>query len=103
MSVKCYRQGNIVTTYISYTGILPKGIIGLSPSGVSGITIPDGFRPNNDAYGSYVGVAGASVYEADNGRYRISTDGAIYHGCTDESYHERIVTITYHTDDPIPN
>lgn len=103
MSVKCYRQGNIVTTYISYTGTLPKGIIGLSPSGVSGITIPEGFRPNNDAYGSYVGVAGTSVYEADNGRYRISTDGTIYHGCTDESYHERHVTITYHTDDPIPN
>lgn len=103
MSVKCYRQGNIVTTYISYTGTLPKGIIGLSPSGVSGITIPEGFRPNNEAYGSYVGVAGTSVYEADNGRYRISTDGTIYHGCTDESYHERNVTITYHTDDPIPN
>lgn len=102
MSVKCYRQGNIVTTYISYTGILPKGIIGLSPSGVSGITIPDGFRPNNDAYGSYVGVAGDSVYKADNGRYRIGTDGAIYHGCTDESYHERNVTITYHTDDLYP-
>lgn len=103
MSVKCYRQGNVVTTYISYTGTLPKGIIGLSPSGVSGITIPEGFRPNNEAYGSYVGVAGTSVYEADNGRYRISTDGTIYHGCTDESYHERNVTITYHTDDPIPN
>lgn len=103
MSVKCYRQGNVVTTYISYTGTLPKGIIGLSPSGVSGITIPEGFRPNNEAYGSYVGVAGTSVYEADNGRYRISTDGTIYHGCTDESYHERNVTITYHTDDPIPD
>lgn len=103
MSVKCYRQGNIVTTYISYTGTLPKGIIGLSPSGVSGITIPNGFRPNNDAYGSYVGVSGTSVYESDNGRFNISTSGGIFHGCTEESYHERHVTITYHTDDPIPN
>lgn len=103
MDVKCYRQGNKVTTHINYIGKLPKGIIDLSPSSVSGITIPEGFRPNNDAYGSYIGVAGVSVYEADNGRYTIKTDGTIEHGCSDESYHERIVTITYFTDDSIPD
>lgn len=102
MSVKCYREGSTVTTHINYSGSLPKGIIGISPAGVSGITIPEGYRPSDTVYVSYVGVAGASVYAADVGRYRIHTDGTIYHGCTEESFHERNVTVTYHTNDDMP-
>lgn len=102
MSVKCYREGSNVTTHINYSGVLPKGIIGLSPNGVSGITIPEGYRPSDAVYATYVGVAGTSVYAADIGRYKINTDGTIFHGCTEESFHERNVTVTYHADDDMP-
>lgn len=61
------------------------------------VRIPDGYRPVFDVYAPYIEVSGSSVFGA--GRYIIGSDGGITIFVENPNWTERILSITWVTDD----
>ena len=61
------------------------------------VRIPDGYRPVFDVYAPYIEASGSSVFGA--GRYIIGSDGGITIFVENPNWTERILSITWVTDD----
>ena len=92
--VELKRRGFMVTCKITMLAQFPG-------SGRHGafdeVRIPDGYRPVFDVYASYIEVSGSSVFGA--GRYIIGSDGGITIFVENPNWAERILSITWVTDD----
>ena len=92
--VELKRRGFMVTCKITMLAQFPG-------SGRHGafdeVRIPDGYRPVFDVYAPYIEVSGSSVFGA--GRYIIGSDGGITIFVENPNWTERILSITWVTDD----
>lgn len=92
--VELKRRGCLVACKITMLSQFPS-------SGRHGafdeVRIPDGYRPVFDVYAPYIEVSGSSVFGA--GRYIIGSDGGITIFVENPNWTERILSITWVTDD----
>ncbi len=92
--VELKRRGCLVACKITMLSQFPS-------SGRHGafdeVRIPDGYRPVFDVYAPYIEVSGSSVFGA--GRYIIGSDGGITIFVENPNWTERILSITWITDD----
>lgn len=92
--VELKRRGFMVTCKITMLAQFPG-------SGRHGafdeVRIPDGYRPVFDVFAPYIEVSGSSVFGA--GRYIIGSDGGITIFVENPNWTERILSITWVTDD----
>lgn len=92
--VELKRRGCLVACKITMLSKFPS-------SGRHGafdeVRIPDGYRPVFDVYAPYIEVSGSSVFGA--GRYIIGSDGGITIFVENPNWTERILSITWVTDD----
>lgn len=92
--VELKRRGFMVTCKITMLAQFPS-------SGRHGafdeVRIPDGYRPVFDVYAPYIEVSGSSVFGA--GRYIIGSDGGITIFVENPNWTERLLSITWITDD----
>ena len=92
--VELKRRGCLVACKITMLSQFPS-------SGRHGafdeVRIPDGYRPVFDVYAPYIEVSGSSVFGA--GRYIIGSDGRITIFVENPNWTERILSITWVTDD----
>lgn len=92
--VELKRRGCLVACKITMLSQFPS-------SGKHGafdeVRIPDGYRPVFDVYAPYIEVSGSSVFGA--GRYIIGSDGGITIFVENPSWTERLLSITWVTDD----
>ena len=92
--VELKRRGCLVACKITMLSQFPS-------SGRHGafdeVRIPDGYRPVFDVYAPYIEVSGSSVFGA--GRYIIGSDGGITIFVENPNWTERLLSITWVTDD----
>lgn len=92
--VELKRRGFMVTCKITMLAQFPSsGGFGAFDE----VRIPDGYRPVFDVYAPYIEVSGSSVFGA--GRYIIGSDGGITIFVENPNWTERILSITWVTDD----
>lgn len=92
--VELKRRGFMVTCKITMLSQFPSsGRFGAFDE----VRIPDGYRPVFDVYAPYIEVSGSSVFGA--GRYIIGSDGGITIFVENPNWTERILSITWVTDD----
>ncbi len=92
--VELKRRGFMVTCKITMIAQFPSsGGFGAFDE----VRIPDGYRPVFDVYAPYIEVSGSSVFGA--GRYIIGSDGGITIFVENPNWTERILSITWVTDD----
>lgn len=92
--VELKRRGFMVTCKITMIAQFPSsGEFGAFDE----VRIPDGYRPVFDVYAPYIEVSGSSVFGA--GRYIIGSDGGITIFVENPNWTERILSITWVTDD----
>lgn len=92
--VELKRRGFMVTCKITMLAQFPSsGRFGAFDE----VRIPDGYRPVFDVYAPYIEVSGSSVFGA--GRYIIGSDGEITIFVENPNWTERILSITWVTDD----
>lgn len=92
--VELKRRGFMVTCKITMLAQFP-GSGGYGP--FNEVKIPVGYRPVFDVYAPYIEVSGSSVFGA--GRYIIGSDGGITIFVENPNWTERILSITWVTDD----
>lgn len=91
--VELKRRGFMVTCKITMIAQFPSsGRFGAFDE----VRIPDGYRPVFDVYAPYIEVSGSSVFGA--GRYIIGSDGGITIFVENPNWTERILSITWVTD-----
>lgn len=92
--VELKRRGFMVTCKITMLAQFPSsGRFGAFDE----VRIPVGYRPVFDVYAPYIEVSGSSVFGA--GRYIIGSDGGITIFVENPNWTERILSITWVTDD----
>ena len=92
--VELKRRGFMVTCKITMLAQFPSsGRFGAFDE----VRIPVGYRPVFDVYAPYIEVSGSSVFGA--GRYIIGSDGGITIFVESPNWTERILSITWVTDD----
>lgn len=92
--VELKRRGFMVTCKITMLSQFPSsGRFGAFDE----VRIPDGYRPVFDVYAPYIEVSGSSVFGA--GRYIIGSDGGITIFVENPNWTERLLSITWVTDD----
>ena len=92
--VELKRRGFMVTCKITMLAQFPNsGSFGAFDE----VRIPDGYRPVFDVYAPYIEMSGSSVLGA--GRYIIGSDGGITIFVENPNWTERILSITWVTDD----
>ena len=92
--VELKRRGFMVTCKITMLSQFPSsGRFGAFDE----VRIPDGYRPVFDVYAPYIEVSGSSVFGA--GQYIIGSDGGITIFVENPNWTERILSITWVTDD----
>lgn len=92
--VELKRRGFMVTCKITMLSQFPSsGRFGAFDE----VRIPDGYRPVFDVYAPYIEASGSSVFGA--GRYIIGSDGGITIFVENPNWTERILSITWVTDD----
>lgn len=92
--VELKRRGFMVTCKITMLAQFPSsGGFGAFDE----VRIPVGYRPVFDVYAPYIEVSGSSVFGA--GRYIIGSDGGITIFVENPNWTERILSITWVTDD----
>lgn len=92
--VELKRRGCLVACKITMLSQFPSsGSFGAFDE----VRIPDGYRPVFDVYAPYIEVSGSSVFGA--GRYIIGSDGGITIFVENSNWTERILSITWVTDD----
>lgn len=92
--VELKRRGCLVACKITMLSQFPSsGRFGAFDE----VRIPDGYRPVFDVYAPYIEVSGSSVFGA--GRYIIGSDGGITIFVENPNWTERILSITWVTDD----
>ena len=92
--VELKRRGFMVTCKITMLSQFPSsGRFGAFDE----VRIPDGYRPVFDVYAPYIEVSGSSVFGA--GRYIIGSDGGITIFVENPNWAERLLSITWVTDD----
>lgn len=92
--VELKRRGFMVTCKITMLAQFPNsGGFGAFDE----VRIPDGYRPVFDVYAPYIEASGSSVFGA--GRYIIGSDGGITIFVENPNWTERILSITWVTDD----
>lgn len=92
--VELKRRGFMVTCNITMLAQFPSsGRFGAFDE----VRIPVGYRPVFDVYAPYIEVSGSSVFGA--GRYIIGSDGGITIFVENPNWTERILSITWVTDD----
>lgn len=92
--VELKRRGFMVTCKITMLAQFPSsGSFGTFDE----VRIPVGYRPVFDVYAPYIEVSGSSVFGA--GRYIIGSDGGITIFVENPNWTERILSITWVTDD----
>jgi len=92
--VELKRRGCLVACKITMLSQFPSsGSFGAFDE----VRIPDGYRPVFDVYAPYIEVSGSSVFGA--GRYIIGSDGGITIFVENPNWTERILSITWVTDD----
>ena len=92
--VELKRRGCLVACKITMLSQFPSSG---KHGAFDGVRIPDGYRPVFDVYAPYIEVSGSSVFGA--GRYIIGSDGGITIFVENPNWTERILSITWITDD----